>query len=314
MGIKIFSGSSHPLFAAAVAKDLGVPVSAATVLTFSNDNRLVSIDETVRGDDVYVIQTSTAPVDAHLMEGLMLLRALRDASPARVTAVLPYFPYVRSDKKDVARICLTARLVADLYATAGADHVVTMDLHSPQVQGFFSLPCDHLIAGPTIIKYLSSHWDLRDYVLVAGDAGAAKMLRIYSDALNLPVAIMNKRRDKNDEQPYIKGVIGDVANKNVLLIDDEVSSGRTLIRDAEFLIKEAGVKEVNACLVHAVLGGNAISELNASPIHRFVITNTIPSEQKDLRNKEVVDVAPLFAETIRRIHGNQSIHSLNLVK
>ncbi len=310
MHLKIFSGGSHPDLARAMCQHLGISLGASTSKFFSNDNRFVTIDEPVRGADVFVVQTSREPVDENLFELLMLVRTLRDASAARITAVLPYFPYTRSDKKDQPRICLTARLVADMLAAAGANRVLTMDLHSPQIQGFFSIPCDHLLAAPALIHHLQT-WDLNNYVLVAGDAGAAKMLKIYADALDLPVAIMDKRRDGNDDRPVIKGIIGDVSNKKVLLIDDEVASGRTLIRDAEFLQREAGVTTVDACCVHPVLGGSAVAELNASVINRFVITNTIPIHDKMLKNVEVVDVAKQFAECIRRIHCNESIKSLN---
>lgn len=313
MQLKIFSGSGHPAFAAQIAQRLGVPVGKTDSQVFTNDNRFVRIAEPVRGDDVYVVQTSTNPVDAHLVELLMLIRTLRDASSTRITAVLPYFPYARSDKKDQPRVCLTARLVADLLESAGAHRVLTMDLHSPQIQGFFSIPSDELLASPSIISYLTTHWDLRDAVLVASDAGAAKMLKVYADALNLPVAIMDKRRDANDEQPTIKGVIGVVSGKKAILIDDEVSSGRTLVRDAEFLLSRAGVVSVDACVVHPVLGGNSVAELNNSRINRFVLTNTIATDAKQLKNKEIVDVTPQFAECIKRLHENKSILDLNAV-
>lgn len=309
--LKIFSGSSHPAFAQSIATHLGVPLGAVESKIFSNNNRFVRIEEPVRGDDVFVVQTSVEPVDAHLVELIMLIRTLRDASAARVTAVLPYFPYVRSDKKDQPRVCIAARLAADLLEAAGANRVLTMDLHSPQIQGFFSIQCDHLLASPTIIKHLQANWDLQNFVLVASDAGAAKMLKIYADHLGLPVAIMDKRREGNDEQPAIKGVIGNVGGKQTLLLDDEMSSGRTLVRDAEYLMNEAGAKSVDACVVHPVLGWGSLEELNHSAIERFAVTNTIPTGDKPLKNKVVVDVAPQFAECIRRIHDNQSIRSLN---
>lgn len=314
MNLKIFSGSSHPTFTAAICKHLGVPVGKSTNQVFSNDNRFVLIDEAVRGADVFIVETSTAPVDGYLVELLMYVRALRDASAGRITVVAPYLPYVRSDKRDQARISLSARLVADLIEAAGANRVLTMDLHSPQVQGFFSIPCDHLLASPTIIKYLQKNWDLTDYAIVAGDAGAAKIVKIYADALHLPVAIMDKRRDANDDKPIVKGVIGDVRGKKTLLVDDEVASGRTLIRDAEFLLQNAGAISVDAAVVHPVLSGEATRELNASLINRFVVTNTIPNDTKPLKNKEVVDVSALFAECIRRIHESESIYSLNKIE
>ncbi len=309
--IKIFSGSSHPQFAQDICTNLGITIGTAQSITFSNDNRFLTVEEPVRGADVFVVQTSCAPVDSYLMELLMFIRTLRDASAGRITAVMPYFPYVRSDKKDQPRICITGRLVADLLEKAGANRVLIMEMHSPQLQGFFSIPCDHLVAAPTIIKHLKTSWDLTDYVLVAADAGAAKTLKIYADGLNLPVAIMDKRRDSNDEQPKIKGVIGEVAGKKCLLIDDEAASGRTLIRDAEFLINSAEAKLVDACIAHAILGGKAVTELNNSPLNRLVVTDTIPTHDKPIKKLEVVSVVPVFAQCIKKIHQEESIKVLN---
>ncbi|MFH1291792.1 MAG: ribose-phosphate pyrophosphokinase [bacterium] len=309
--MKIFSGSSHPQFAQKICQHLGVELGKSQSFTFSNDNRFITIDEAVRGQDVFVIQTSYTPVDVHLTELLMLIRTLRDASAQRITAVMPYFPYVRSDKKDQPRICITARLMADLIETAGADRALIMEMHSPQLQGFFSIPCDQLLGGPTLIKYLKDNWDLSNYMLVAADSGAAKTIKLYADGLNLPMAIMDKRRDSNDDQARVKGVIGDVKNKKALLIDDEVASGRTLIRDAEFLLNKAGAISVDACVTHAILSNNAVQEINNSLLSRIVVTDTIPSEDKIIKNKEVISVTSAFAECIKRIHSNESIKSIN---
>ncbi|OGH95134.1 MAG: hypothetical protein A2538_03415, partial [Candidatus Magasanikbacteria bacterium RIFOXYD2_FULL_41_14] len=309
--LKIFSASSHPQFAQKICENLGTELSRSESFVFSNDNRFVTIEEPVRGDDVFVIQTSCEPVDAHIVELLMYIRTLRDASAGRITAVMPYFPYVRSDKKDQPRVCISARLMADLLEKAGANRVLMMEMHSQQIQGFFSVPCDHLLSAPSIISYLTKNWDLNNYALVAGDAGAAKLLKIYADGLNLPVAIMDKRRESNDEKPTIKGVVGDVRGKKVLIVDDEMSSGRTLIKDTEYLLNHAGAVSVDACITHAVLGAGSIETLNNSQINRFVITDTIPTDKKNLKNKEVVSVTSLFAECIRRTHENQSIRSLN---
>jgi ribose-phosphate pyrophosphokinase len=201
--------------------------------------------------------------------------------------------------------------VADLIQEAGADHILIMDMHSPQLQGFFSIPCDHLLAAPTIMHYLTQNWDLKNYILVAADAGAAKSLKTYADGLRLPVAIMDKRRDNNDEQPKVKGVIGNVKGKQVLIIDDEVASGRTLARDAEYLIKHAGAKSVDACVTHAVLGPGAAKILNDSPIDRLIFTDTVPTEHQKIKKKEVISVTSVFAECIKRIHQGESIMSIN---
>jgi len=307
--LKIIGGSSHKAFTKKICEHLDITETKTTSRTFTNDNRFVTIDEPVRGDDVFVIQTQLTPVDVHLMELLILIRALREASATRVTAVMPYFPYVRSDKKDQPRISITARLIADMLYTAGAGRTLIMEMHSPQIQGFFSMPCDHLIAAPTIVNHLKQTWNLTNYCLVGGDAGAAKMMKNYADGLGLPVAIMDKRREGNNDHVVIKGVIGDVQNKKVLLIDDETSSGGTLIKDAEFLLKNAGAKSVDACFVHAALGFGAADKLNNSLIQKFITTDTIPLT--NLRDCAIVSVADRFAECIKRVHNNESIRSLN---
>lgn len=311
MSLKIIGGSSHKEFTKKICEQLGIVETKTTSQIFSNDNRFVTIDEPVRGDDVFVIQTQALPLDTYVVELLILIRTLHDASAGRITAVMPYFPYARSDKKDQPRVCITARLIADLLEKAGADRAMIMEMHSPQIQGFFSIPCDHLVAAPDVIKHLKSNWNLENYVIAAGDAGAAKMLKLYADGLNLPVAIMDKRREGNEEQVKIKSVIGEVKNKKVLLIDDETSSGRTLIKDAEYLLQEGGVQEVDTCFVHAAFDKLAAERLSASPINKFLTTDTIPFDNKQLRQCEIISVVPRFAEMIRRIHANESVKSLN---
>lgn len=313
MHLKVIGGSSHKTFTKALCDILGITETKTSSKLFSNGNRFISIDEPVRGADVYVIQTQFPPVDEHLMELLIYIRTLRDSSASRVTAVLPYFPYARSDKKDQPRVSISARLIADLLESAGADRVIVMEMHSPQMQGFFSVPCDHLIAAPDIVRHIKATWSTENYCLVAGDAGAAKMLKLYADGLDLPVAIMDKRREGNNEQVVIKGVIGDVTGKKVLLIDDETSTGRTLIKDANFLLEHAGAVSVDACFVHAALNSQAALDLNASPIQKFITTDTIPSAHHGLKNCEIVSVTHKFAECIRRLHADESIHSLNTI-
>lgn len=311
MTLRIIGGSSHKKFTQEVCSHLGIEETKTIVQTFSNGNQFVRIEEPVRGDHIFVIQTQAPPVDKNLMELFMFIRALKNASAAWVTAVMPYMPYIRSDKKDQPRISLSARLIADLLESAGADHALLMDMHSPQAQGFFSFPCDHLIAAPEIIKYLKENWDLSNYCLVAGDAGAAKMLKLYADGLHLPVAIMDKRREGNDEKVIIKGVIGDVEWKKILIIDDETQSGGTLIKDTEYLLKYAGAQSVDACVVHPALGPNTSEKLNNSDIRKFLTTDTIPTDQHNLKNHEIVSVTKKFAECIKRIYKNESIRSLN---
>jgi len=311
MTLRIIGGSSHKQFTKAVCAHLGIEETKSTSVVFSNDNRFLTIDEPVRGDDVFVIQTQAPPVDAHIVELLIYIRALRDASAGRITAVMPYMPYSRSDKKNQPRIAITARLLADLLQSAGANRALIMDMHAPQIQGFFSFPCDHLIGAPDIVRHLKETWNLENYCLVAGDAGAAKMLKHFADGLNLPIAIMDKRRDKNDETVLIKGVIGDVRGKHALIIDDETQSGGTLIKDAEFLLQTAGTLSVDACVIHPALGPRASERLNASPINRIITTDTIPTGEHHLNHHEVVSVTKKFAECIQRIHNDESIKSLN---
>ncbi|HAT03378.1 MAG TPA: ribose-phosphate pyrophosphokinase [Candidatus Magasanikbacteria bacterium] len=310
MSLKIISGSSHRQFTEKVCQFLGIEETKMTIKVFSNENRFIKIEEPVRGDDVFVIQTQASPVDAHIIELLMIIRTLRDASAKRITAVLPYLPYIRSDKKDQPRVCLAARLMADMIEIAGANRVLIMEMHSPQTQGFFSIPTDHIIAAPDIVEHLKEHWDLHNYVLVAGDSGAAKLLQPYADSLNLPVAMMDKRRIGNEERVTIKGVVGDVRDKKALIIDDETSSGGTLIEDAKYLLNQAGVQSVDVCFIHAALGKGTVEKLNSSPIGRFVTTDTIPLSS-ELRNVEVVSVTKRFAEFIGRIHDDKSVKSIN---
>ena len=310
MSLKIIGGSSHKEFTKKICDHLGIQETKTQSFKFSNDNRFIIVDEAVRGDDVFVVQTQIKPVNSHIMELLMIVRTLRDASAERITVVLPYFPYSRSDKKDQPRICITSKLITDLLESAGADRILTMQLHSPQVQGFSNIPFDHIIAAPDIVKYLQDNWGLTNYVIVAGDSGAAKMIEPYTDALNLPIAMIDKRRIGNDEKVVIKSVLGEIKNKKVLILDDETLSGGTLIEDAKYLL-EAGAEEVDACFVHANLGAGAAEKLNNSPIKKFLTTDTIPSSHQGLRDLEVVSVSKRFADFIKRIHENESVKELN---
>ncbi len=311
MSLKIIGGSSHKQFTKKICEHLGIEETKTTSFTFSNENRFITVDEPVRGDDVFVIQSHTPPVDAHIMELLIYIRTLRDASAKRITAVLPYFPYSRSDKKDQPRICITGKLMADMLQTAGANRVIIMEMHSPQLHGFFNIPCDHLIAAPDITKYIKENSNMENYILVAGDSGAAKLVEPYADSLHLPIAMMDKRRVGNDEKVKIKSVLGDVKGKKCLIIDDETLSGGTLIEDAKYLLETAGAKSVDACFIHANLGEGAGEKLNASPIRKFLTTDTIPIARHNLRDTEIVSVTSRFAEVIKRIHNNESVKSVN---
>jgi ribose-phosphate pyrophosphokinase len=307
--IKIFSGSSHPTLALAICDALGQPLSVSKTLKFSNENLLVQVEENVREADVFVVQTASAPLHDHVMELLILIDALKHASAARITAVLPYMPYVRSDKKDRPRISITARLMADLLETAGAQRVLLMDLHAPQIQGFFRMPADHLAAAPLICDYLRQR-DLSDAVLVAGDAGEVKDILKYAKRLNLPIAIIDKRRSGDDEQAVATNIIGHIEGKQCILVDDEIASGGTIASAAQFL-KERGAGRIIAACTHPVLSGQAIEKMDAAPIDELIVTNTLPiARAADLPKLTQLSVARLFADAIHCIHTGRSVSAL----
>ena len=308
--IKIIAGTSHPALARDISNHLGVPLSATEIIRFGNENILFQSLENVRESDVFVIQTSCPPVSDFIVELLIIIDALKHASARRVTAVLPYFPYARSDKKDRPRISITARLIADLLETAGADRVLTMNLHSPQVGGFFRIPVDQLNATPVVCDRLRETTSLENSVLVAGDVSEAKDLGDYADRLNLPIAVVDKRRVDDSENPESVALIGDVEGKNGLIIDDEIASGGTMIEAARF-IGTHGATRVEAAAVHPVLSGNAIQRIEDSPIERLVVTDTIPLPPDPATDKiEVVSVAHLFANAIQAIHTGESVSAL----
>src|SRR5499426_1307628 len=308
--IKLISGTAHPELAEAISKCLGADLCRTTVVRFSNENMLVQIDENVREADVFVIQPSCPPVSDGIIELLMTIDALKHASAGRVTAVLPYFPYARSDKKDRPRVSITARLMADLLETAGANRVLTMDLHSPQIQGFFRIPADQLQAAPILCDYLRQSRDLSNHVIVAGDVGEAKEVGRYANRLHLPIAIVDKRRDADDERPRAVNLIGDVAGKVALIVDDEVASAGTLM-EATRVVLERGAVAVEACAVHAVLSGRAVERIEASPLRQLVVTDTVPlTPAKRIERIHVQSVARLFADAIQAIHDGSSVSRL----
>src|SRR6266851_3202890 len=302
--IKVIGGTAHPELVLDICKCLGTDLCRTTVVRFSNENMLVQIDENVREADVFVIQPSCPPVSDGIIELLMTIDALKHASAGRITAVLPYFPYARSDKKDRPRISITARLMADLLQTAGADRILTMNLHSPQVQGFFRIPADQLQAAPILCDYLRESRDLTNYVLVAGDVGH------YAARLDLPIAIVDKRRHGDDEVARAVNLIGDVEGKVALIVDDEVASGGTLVEASRFVL-ERGAVAAEACVVHAVLSGKAIERIEASPLRQLVVTDTIPlPARKRIDKVHVKSVARLFADAIHAIHDGSSVSRL----
>ena len=254
--VKILTGNANRPLAEAIARHAHVDLGKVEIMQFSNQNIKVSIRESVRGKDVFIIQPSCVPVNDGLMELLIMIDAAKHASAGRITAVTPYYPYTRSDKKDEPRISITARLVADLLQTAGADRVMCMNLHSPQIQGFFSIPCDHLLAGKILCEYIKDEEGIDNAVVVAPDAGSAKHAGRYAEKLGLPMAIMDKRRHDDSENPEIGAVIGDVKGKKAIIFDDEIASGGSILEVVKCL-EANGAGEIIACCVHGVLSGNA---------------------------------------------------------
>jgi ribose-phosphate pyrophosphokinase len=309
-GLKIFAGSSHPALAQAICDCLGIPLGRSHTTRFSNENLKVKIDENVREEDVFVVQTAAPPLSEGIVELLLFLDALRGASARRVTAILPYYPYARSDKKDEPRISITARLIADLLQTAGADRVLTIDLHSPQIQGFFRTPADHLTAVPVLCDHLRTREDLSDAVVVAADIGEAKDAGRFAKRLDLPIAFVDKRRSGDDEQAKPVALIGDVAGKTCLLVDDEIATGGTIFEATEFLLSR-GARRVLAAVVHPVLSGRAVARLAQSPLEKLIVTDTIPIPPARQSAKIVsLSVAPLLATAVTRIHDGRSVSEL----
>ncbi len=307
--LKVFSGSSHPKLSQDICDRLGIPLGKSHTVTFSNENMMVQIDENVRECDVFVVQTSCSPVHTHFFELLMMIDALRSASAARITAVMPYIPYIRSDKKDRPRISITARLVADLLETAGADRVLTMDMHTAQAQGFFRIPVDHLMAATPICERLEREKE-DDWILVAADVGEAKDIGKYANKLDLPFAIIDKRRFGDDEKPKAVNLIGSVEGKTALVVDDEIASGATLCEAATFL-RANGATRVIATASHAVFSGQAAQRIADAFIEKVIVTDTIPLPAQQLNSKiEVLSVAGLFAAAITRIHDGRSVSAL----
>ena len=307
--IVVFSGQAHPDLARALCRRLRVPLSPATTRTFSNDCLGVQLEANCRQADVFIVQPLTPPVQHHLTELLLMLDAARGASAARLTAVIPHFAYARSDKKDAPRISIAGRLVADLLVTAGANRVLTVTLHSPQVHGFFSVPVDHLNALKVIAQHFSRR-TLRDTVIVSPDLGHAKEAAHFARSLGLPMAAGSKKR-LSDDRVMIDTLVGDVDGKNVIVLDDEIANGGTIMEVLNRL-RERRVKHIAVACTHGLFTGQAIERLGSQPdIAEIVTTDTVPvPPEKRLPNMKILSIAPLLAEAIRRIHVGESVSVL----
>ena len=309
--IKLFCGTGSPDLAAQISRYLGLPLSGRDVTLFPNDNLFVKLHKSVRGQDVYVIQTTSRPVHRNLMELLIMLQTLRLDSAGRITAVIPYMCYARSDKKDMPRVPITARLVADMIEIAGADRYMTLDLHAGQIQGFFSIPGDVL----TAFHILTAHmFDLRlkmkDPVVVAADLGFAKKGRNFAASLDAPIAFVEKRRSGDDARPAALTLIGDVEGCDVIVVDDEIDTAGSIVQAVE-LVKEMGARDVYTVCVHPILSENAVDQLAELPLKAIITTDTVPipewKREKLAGKLQVLSVAPLLGEVIRRAHEGRSV-------
>ncbi|NLJ30067.1 MAG: ribose-phosphate pyrophosphokinase [Clostridiales bacterium] len=309
--IKIFAASASQSVAKQISECLGLPMGKSEVGTFSDGEISVSLFESVRGSDCFIVQSTCAPVNNNLMELLIMIDALKRASAARITAVMPYFGYARQDRKAKARDPISAKLCADLLTTAGADRVLTMDLHAPQIQGFFNIPVDHLLGAPLLASFLKERIgdDTDDYVVVSPDLGSVTRARNFAARIGCPLAIVDKRRQKANVCE-VMNIIGEVKDKKVILVDDMIDTAGTLC-NAAVAIMGKGALEVTACATHAVLSGPAIDRIKTSPIKELVLLDTVPlPPEKKLPNITVLSVAPLFAEAIERIYEDKPVSSM----
>jgi len=307
--LKLFSGNSNLELAMEIARHLQLELSKAKVRTFSDGEVFVEIEENVRGTDVFVIQSTCPPVNHNLMELLIMIDALKRASSRRITAVIPYYGYARQDRKVAPRVPISAKLVADLITAAGANRVLSMDLHAGQIQGFFNIPFDHLFAAPVLLEYIRSHY-LDDLVVVSPDAGGVERARAFAKRLQVGLAIIDKRREGINEAKAMN-IIGEIRGKRALILDDMIDTAGTLTQAAEALL-ERGAREVYAACTHPVLSGPAMDRIEASDIREVVVTNTIPLSERAKACPKIrqLSVSGLLAEAIRRIHEERSVSSL----
>lgn len=309
IGIKVISGSSHMALAQEVVSHLGISVCDATVTNFSDGEIMVQINENVRGTDAFVIQSTCPPVNDNIMKLLLIIDALKRASAGRITAVIPYYGYARQDRKVQPRVPISSKLVADLITVAGANRVLSVDLHAGQIQGFFNIPVDHLYASPVLVDYVRSR-NFKDLVIVSPDAGGVERARSFAKRLQCSLAIIDKRRERANVS-QVMNVIGDVNGRDTLILDDMIDTAGTTTQAAEAL-KEKGANKVFAASTHAVLSGPAIDRINASVIEEIIVVNTMPLDSKKEKCKKltVLSIASLLAEAIKRIHEESSISSL----
>jgi ribose-phosphate pyrophosphokinase len=307
--LAIFSGRAHPALAQAIAARMGQPLGRVDVFEFSNENIFVQYQENVRQHDVFIVQSFSSPVNTSIMELLIMIDAAKRASAGRITAVIPYYAYGRSDKKDQPRVPISARLLANLLETAGADRVLTMDLHAGQIQGFFNVPVDELHALYPVSAYFKNQ-RLENYIVVATDVGGEKRARDLAIRLDLPLAIIDKRRVGNNEQAEAMHVIGDVKGKNCLILDDEILTGGTIV-SAVNALRQHGAMEIIISCYHPIFSGAAIEKMRALDAREIVITDSVPlPDHKKIENMTVIPVAPQFGDAIARIHSGQSVGAL----
>ena len=313
--IRILCGNSNPEFAKTICEALNVPMGKATVKRFADGEASVSLEETVRGADVFLVQSTCKPVNDHMMELLVMIDACRRASAGRITAVMPYFGYARQDRKAKSRDPISAKLVANMLTAAGADRVLTMDLHASQIQGFFDIPLDHLQGNVTFVDYFMKKfpedvYNHEDFVVVSPDVGSVARARNFASKVHMGLAIVDKRRPKANVSE-VMNIIGDVKDKTCILYDDMVDTAGSLCNAAKALIEIGGAKEVYACATHGVLSGPAYERIEESPLKEMVFLNTIPQTGNTPSNKlKYLDVAPVFARAIEHIHGATSIADL----
>jgi ribose-phosphate pyrophosphokinase len=308
--IKIFSGNSNRALAEEISERIGLPLGVATVGKFSDGEVAVNIGEVVRGSDVFVIQSTCTPGNDNIMELLILIDAIKRASAGRITAVIPYYGYARQDRKAKARDPISAKLIANLITVAGADRVLTMDLHTPQLQGFFDIPVDHLLGISILADYFSNKFKkFDDVIAVSPDVGSVTRTRKFAERLDIPIAIIDKRRPKANVSE-IMNVVGDVLNRRAILVDDLIDTGGTIVNAADALL-DMGATEVYACCTHGVLSGSACDRIENSKIKELITLNTIPlPSEKPLSKIKALSVAPIFAEAIERIYGDISMSTL----